>query len=625
MITAFLQARRAARDEQGYVMVVSTLVVAALFAALAAIGVDTARWAVEMERVQKAADAAALAGVTYMPNDLPNATKVALAVAAKNGYVNDASTIVTVAGTSRPSQLRVTIESRIDNTFGVTFGSGRTSIARTSVADYTAPAPMGSPCNTLGNEPLSTSGAAQPIGSALPAPKPANCDVVPGFWAGIAGPDTDKVQGDQHMTLHCPSSSPKPFGCNGTGNADHDAHGYFFAIHVEPAAVGTPIDVQVFDPAYVNSDNSLSGGAGSIFCASLGTTGGLAGTSGSPSNDYTSSTEWTTRYRAGTSSSPNAFCPGDSQPGSEGAKGGFDTTYVLREQVDTNYPPHAPVISGCTKQFRGLDTIPTATQLRRYTSGTTNNPAYDKQLAQVFHQWVSLCTFTPTRKGDYYLQVRTNRSLGGTAVPNKNLANATLPSVIYTGNPNASAPVGNATAGAGLNAFALRAVPASTALRAHVAVSGFASMPIVQNVTTSSATFNLIRALPNAKGQIISFDFFDAADGASSSGGTVKVVKPTDATGTGMSATTIAGCKTWLNDTTTKTALASDCSAKVSPSINNGQLQHVLVPIPNDYTCDDTKLTGCWFKVTINFGSGTVTDFTTWTANVGGDPVRLIQ
>ena len=41
-------------------------------------------------------------------------------------------------------------------------------------------------------------------------------------------------------------------------------------------------------------------------------------------------------------------------------------------------------------------------------------PGYSPALSRVFHQWVPVCTFTPTRAGDYYLQVRTNVALGGT-------------------------------------------------------------------------------------------------------------------------------------------------------------------------------------------------------------------
>ncbi len=84
--------------------------------------------------------------------------------------------------------------------------------------------------------------------------------------------------------------------------------------------------------------------------------------------------------------------------------------------TDTGDPMKAPVVAGCTKQFQPYTQIETssgsastnlATVLKRYTSGTTKNPLYNKQLAQIYHQWVSLCTFTPTRRGDWYIQVRT--------------------------------------------------------------------------------------------------------------------------------------------------------------------------------------------------------------------------
>ena len=51
-----------------------------------------------------------------------------------------------------------------------------------------------------------------------------------------------------------------------------------------------------------------------------------------------------------------------------------------------------------------------------------------------------------------------------------------------------------------------------------------------------------------------------------------------------------------------------------------------MIPIPGTYNCDPTTLGGCWFRVQITFtGATSVTDFTTWDANIGGDPVRLIE
>ena len=71
---------------------------------------------------------------------------------------------------------------------------------------------------------------------------------------------------------------------------------------------------------------------------------------------------------------------------------------------------------------------------------------------------------------------------------------------------------------------------------------------------------------------------------------------------------------------------ATNCTVSVSNSTHNGQLEHIVIPIPNDYNCDPATLGGCWFSVQITFPSGvSVTDFTTRTANIGGDPVRLIE
>ena len=73
------------------------LLASTVFLGMAALGVDTARWYVEIERVQKAADAAALAGVTYMPNDLTSAPRPRSTSATRNGYPNSGSSQVIVA------------------------------------------------------------------------------------------------------------------------------------------------------------------------------------------------------------------------------------------------------------------------------------------------------------------------------------------------------------------------------------------------------------------------------------------------------------------------------------------------------------------------------------------------
>ena len=60
----------------------------------------------------------------------------------------------------------------------------------------------------------------------------------------------------------------------------------------------------------------------------------------------------------------------------------------------------------------------------------------------------------------------------------------------------------------------------------------------------------------------------------------------------------------------------------------NGKSYTINVPIPIDYTCSFSNATpsGCWYRVTVSFPPGTpLTDATTWTATLEGDPVRLVQ
>ena len=48
------------------------------------------------------------------------------------------------------------------------------------------------------------------------------------------------------------------------------------------------------------------------------------------------------------------------------------------------------------------------------------------------------------------------------------------------------------------------------------------------------------------------------------------------------------------------------------------------IPIPANYTCNDTDPNGCWVKINYQFAGG-VTDTTSWNAYLLGDPVRLVQ
>lgn len=607
-------------QEGGYITILLAILVASgfLMAALA-ISVDTGRWYDEMNRVQKAADAAALAGVPYLPFDMNNATLRAKEVAKRNGY-DDASpdVTITVEQGTLASQLKVTISSRIDNTFGGFIGVSTTTLERSATADYKGPAPMGSPCNTFGNEPDAGGGASQPApaGSALGTELPA-CKRSVDFWAGIQGVRTSKSNGDRYMNSYC-KSTITTHGCTSSTNNEYDPpsgggapgkRGYMWVVRVQPEAVGQQVKLQLYDPAYINT--------GSFACGSLpaSTATGMSDTM----NPYV--TDGRRRYSRNLSPVPASaglapFCNGDTRPADYDTSGGGapTTTFVLRDQTDTQDPMKAtPMTSaGCVKQYRGTTVVPTVNSL---TSASTT---YNEHLARMFHNWIPFCTFTPTRAGDYYLQVRTNVNFAGVEEANTG-GNA---SMISSGTPAAYAESGDTNSGVGNNTFAMRAVmPAG--LQDSVAVAGYERMPIFANATAASSEFHLIRVLPGAAGQYISFSFFDVSD-AGGTGNTIRVLPPTDATGSITSTPFPSpGCQAYFGSSTTKTAL-SNCTAPVSSTANNAKLETLEIPIPADYLCDVSSIGGCWYRVIVDYESD-VHDFTTWDATIIGDPIRLIK
>jgi Flp pilus assembly protein TadG len=602
-----LRGPRRHQDEHGVVAVIVAVFMSGLFFVLAAISVDVARWYMEVERVQKAADAGALAGVTHLPQDLAAARATARDVSGRNGYPDSGSTSVDAEAGNRPSQLKVAVSSTISNTFGSMFGVETIDITRTAVADYNGPAPMGSPCNTFGNEPTSGVGSATPVGSALPASPYDGCSSKPDFWASIEGPQTTKIQGDRYATRSCGGSSHE-CGGGSPANKEHRKDGYYWLIRVSQAAAGNPIKLQLYDPGFV--------GTGRV-CETLPKRQILR----NDQNPFVQ-TDGLLRY-ADPASQPDAasllagrsFCTGDFIP--DGGSTPMTTTFVLRDPIDTKDPSSAPVHQGCVQQYRGVSKVQSNEVLDIHSSGS-----YQPHLASYFHTWSDFCTFTPPRAGDYYLQVRSNVSLGGTSTSNNNHAQ-----LVYHDNPAASAPDGNTTTGAGQNAFGIRAVTAP-GLEDDVAVSGYARMPIFANATSAQSTFNLIRVLPAAAGKSIKFSFFDVADCTGGCSGTVQVMVPGDATGSIASTPFRDGCRSFGGAAGAAGQLLTNCAAPVSSGQNNGKLQSVSIPIPNDYMCNYASFGGCWYKVKVHYSSpasAQVNDITTWDADIAGDPVRLIE
>jgi hypothetical protein len=173
----------------------------------------------------------------------------------------------------------------------------------------------------------------------------------------------------------------------------------------------------------------------------------------------------------------------------------------------------------------------------------------------------------------------------------------------------------------GYNKYSLRSGfgdPAGAGFASGLNFFADGRLPIYVNQAAGGTQFYLARILPEYAGQILELDLFDVADGANA---TLTIVPPTDMTGG-----PITGC-TFIRDATPPTVTTSStCTITgLTNALYNGRTLTAQIPLPDTYGCNSGSDLGCWFKILLDFGSGSPTDQTTWSARVRGDPVRLVE
>jgi hypothetical protein len=472
--------------EGGYVAVMTALLLFTLMG-LAAFAVDVGHWYQVGQQEQAAADAAAMAGVTFLPGDLASAQSTAQSYAKINGFQNGVNSVtVTPALDGRPTRLRVTVSQSVPNFFGSLLGVSKTTVSRTAVADYSEPVPMGSPCNEFGNDPDPASNRATACSGVLGQ-----------FWANVNSPGTDKANGDAYQSVSCPTGAD---GCTGSTNNDYAPDGYYYTVSVK--ALMSSLTIQLFDPVWVNTGTSCDTNFGS---------GSTAATKAL--NDVVS--DEATRYAAGAS---GADCTGDNlYSGSQV----MNTQFTVRDPGASPWDPSTfPVDTTCHADsgttVNGLTTYPgyTGTLFNVLNKGDRK---YDPVIVDGFRRWTTLCTIAHPVVGDYLIQVKTN--LGGA-----------------TDNANAG------------NRFSIRAYGSSAGDKESLSVFGREKMSIYSNAPGVTTEFHLARIPSVDAGQILNVRLFDI--GESTTPGTIKVIYPplaaggpfTGCVGTGPASGTLTGC-----------------------------------------------------------------------------------
>jgi hypothetical protein len=237
--------------EDGQAIVLVALLLTSLFGFIGLV-VDVAWFQVNLVRVQRAADAGALAGSVYLPGNVPGAQGAALAATTQNGYThlaNNGVGTITVNATQDPvnSQLiNVTVTAPIRTWFMRLFGVTSITGSRNARAEFILPVPMGSPQNYYGIARLCDNSACNTVnGAGGGGPLPSQ-----GFWGAVITKGGNRSNGDLYSTY---------YNGNPTLNGQFDPEGYSYEIDVPSGASnGT---VWIYDPTFCATGRGTGGPA----------------------------------------------------------------------------------------------------------------------------------------------------------------------------------------------------------------------------------------------------------------------------------------------------------------------------------------------------------------------------
>lgn len=504
------------RARQGGYILVYTAFLFPFLISFTAMAVDFGSWYVQAQANQRTADAAALAGVVWLP-DMAKAESVAREAALRNGYQHgvNATVIVQRAGAH---ELRVKVATASRQYFSHLF-IDRFAITRAATAEYVPAVALGSPKNSLGT-------------GNLPGFNPPD-----GFWLAASGRCSVAENGDIRLARFSASytgNSPGPYPpiCGGSANAGYDSGGYVFAIDV-PQALPNPLNIDVYDATY----DPVTGSATDIEFARINPAG--------------SESRFRTRF----------------------------TIYA---------PDSTPFDLGDNVQLHTISVDPRNSWWRT--------------------QWRSIHQITAPVKGTYFVRVQTwdtggdNRSVGSNGFALRARVGTTF-TECTTIDP---APLGG---------------PAYSA--ACPQVYAVNDLPVYASLSGLQTDFYLAEIDPRHAGKNLEVTLFDVGEGAEE----IRILDPNGnpaaftwetACGGGVVAPA-GGCSGSGTVIDVSGTGPQPGAFRMSASRYNDRALVLRIPLPANYA---SVYAGNWWKVRYSAGA-VMTDRTTWSVKVVGDPVRL--
>src|SRR5438874_3926830 len=191
------------REQRGQVLVIVAVMIVVLLG-FTGLVTDVAWYEVNLMRIQRAADAAALAGVVYLPSNVAGAQTAALAESSKNGFANGLNG-VTVTATPEALNNRilgVTVNAPVRSWFARLLGVTQFNARRNARAEFVLPVPMGSPEDYYGINVVCGNTDTSPNCPRVPSAAGAGTLAPLGFFGGVEARGTGRQTGAAYPTYH---------------------------------------------------------------------------------------------------------------------------------------------------------------------------------------------------------------------------------------------------------------------------------------------------------------------------------------------------------------------------------------------------------------------------------------
>lgn len=654
---ASTMSQRHSRDDQGFILITLGLLIIpiVIFAALA---VDISSWYNRASELQRSADSAALAGVVWMP-EVATAQSRANDALNRNNITNGTDDVsVTVQPGAAPNSLKVCVtDNSAPQYFAAVFASPQ-AITRCSTAQYNVPLQLGSPLNFFGGNTVLSGYVAgpQPADAVVAVPSVAAfgsgsnrryCRVrasypsgaYVGYWDRTSSTSTNQTQWIFYFGLISGSgmtdcgTPPPPVPDSQTWDGVGSSYRQYCNVRINGNRTTYWDRQSSYGNAngwrYVNRPTSsnnyptcLYGGAVNSPIPTAKSPGMWAAVLG-PSNSRGNGDIYSTSngdYR------PTGYWYSIDIPKS-GVVGGvsvqvFDantncTTGCRTPMGDNSGPAMAyAVYDGGTTPYDQSDDV----KLCDRTIANGSNAAYDVR-------WFELCNIgSPIAGRRYYVNVRSTSGSNYNGYALRAVA-GTYPAACLD-----TMPVGD------VNCYG---VPGSV----QPALSAYGDMEMYNGIDSGApTTFFLANVKKIYAGKTLRIKLWDPGDGAGNI--SVQILKPgPKVSGVPEQGVPFPSC-TWVKRDYQNNVVSSPGSngsggtlsgaagCKLFTTISSDmQFQDRWVEfqmvIPEDYDCDEsvdptTDSGSCWWQIRYTTTQST-SDYTTWFADIIGDPVRLTQ